>query len=106
MKKDAIPTLTLHPFFEGMHQTLTYWVDNGIRRRIVLTKPISFFIKLSPDLVSEMTGGNILTVRVKPIGDREREQRFSLDGFAAARKWLGGKTCQKKVPNRMEVEVR
>ena len=57
-------------------------------------------IKLSKETVEELEAGSTLTVRVKPVGELTREQRFSLVGFTAAARRLGSTECQKRVENR------
>ena len=82
------------PFFRGIEGEPLYWVDDGDKHRVPtsdVTAVGSF--KLSSDIVQEMRAGQVLYIQVRPRGERDITQEFSLRGFTAASKVLSSSEC-------------
>ncbi len=92
MKADNKPFIPL-PFFRGLDGDVTYWVDDR-SIRIIRENKARNPLMLAEEVVPELKTGATLTVRVKPVGQPTREQRFSLRGFTAATRWLDTPECQ------------
>jgi hypothetical protein len=92
--KGASPTI-LTPFFSGIDGDVRYWVDDG-PERIVQSSEIGrgSSFELAVDVVGEMKAGQVLHIKLRPRREQTRLQSFSLLGFAAAARDLGGPECQ------------
>lgn len=103
--------LIITPFYRGIDGDVKYWVDSDPKRTVSSSEinGTSSF-KLATDVVNEMKAGQTLYVRVKPLGEPERTQEFSLLGFTAAVRALNGPECQEDggapVSPNLEVKLR
>ena len=92
MKADNKPFL-LVPFFQGLDGDVSYRIDDG-PIRIIPAHAVANPLLLPTDVVPSLKKGNILIVRVKPVGSSTIEQHFSLRGFTAAAALLIDPQCK------------